>query len=58
MPYRGRVALAVALTALSSLLSLPVPLLIQGLVDRVAPAGNPSAVPWYVLGLLSVFMAL
>ncbi len=54
-PYRGRVATALLLTVLSCLLNLPVPLLVQGLVDRVAGAGRPDLLPGYALGLAGVF---
>src|SRR5262245_48865462 len=56
-PYRWRVGLALALTALTCLLNLPVPLLIQGLVDRVVATGRLSALPLFALGLLAVFAA-
>src|SRR5262249_10552694 len=46
-PYRGRVALALALTTLACLLNLPVPLLVQALGDRVVPPGRASALPGY-----------
>jgi subfamily B ATP-binding cassette protein MsbA len=51
------VLLAVALTGLSSLLCLPTPLLIQGLVDRVVADRGLSALPWFAAGLLGVFAA-
>ncbi len=56
-PHRGRVAAAFGLTALACLLNLPVPLLVQGLVDRVVAGDGAGAVPWYALGLLGVFAA-
>ena len=57
IPYRARVALALGLTTLACLLNLPVPLLVQGLVDRVVTAGQWRALPLYALGLLAVFAA-
>jgi len=56
-PYRRRVALATVLTVVASLLTLPVPLLVQGLVDRVVTAGRWSALPGYTIGLFAVFAA-
>ena len=45
-PYRGRVILAFLLTALACLLNLPVPLLVQALVDRVVAGGRAEELPW------------
>lgn len=56
-PYRGRVALALALTALACLTNLLVPLLVQGLVDGVVAAARWSALPLYAVGLFGVFAA-
>jgi ABC-type multidrug transport system fused ATPase/permease subunit len=56
-PYRARVATALALTALACLLNLPVPLLVQGLVDRVVSGGRDAALPLYAAGLAGVFAA-
>ncbi|MBX6311815.1 MAG: ABC transporter ATP-binding protein [Isosphaeraceae bacterium] len=56
-PYRARVALAFALTAAACLLNLPAPLLIQGLVDRIASTGRLADLPWFTAGLLLVFAA-
>ena len=49
------VALGLAVSA--CLCNLPIPLLIQGLVDRVVAGGGADAVPWYALGLVGVFAA-
>jgi ABC-type multidrug transport system fused ATPase/permease subunit len=54
-PYRVRVATALLLSAFGCLLNLPVPLLVQGLVDRVAAGGRPDLLPAYALGLAAVF---
>ena len=56
-PYRGRVALAALLTAAASLLNLPAPLLIQGVVDGVATAGRSTALPAFAAGLVAVYAA-
>jgi subfamily B ATP-binding cassette protein MsbA len=56
-PHRGRVGLAFGLTALACLLNLPIPLLVQGLVDRVVTGGRLGDLPWYTAGLLAVFAA-
>jgi ABC-type multidrug transport system fused ATPase/permease subunit len=56
-PYRGLVGLALALTGLVCLANLLVPLLVQGLVDRVVAAGLWSRLPMYALGLFGVFAA-
>ena len=44
-PYRGESRWPSCLTALACLLNLPVPLLVQGLVDRVVAGGRWSALP-------------
>jgi ATP-binding cassette subfamily B multidrug efflux pump len=54
-PYRGRMALALALTTLACLFNLPVPLLVQELVDRVVTQNRWNALPWYALALFGVF---
>jgi subfamily B ATP-binding cassette protein MsbA len=54
-PYRGRVLLAFGLAALTCLLNLPTPLLVQGLVDRVAAGSGPAALPLFAAALLAVF---
>jgi ABC-type multidrug transport system fused ATPase/permease subunit len=51
------VTLALVLTGLVCLLNLPVPLLIQGLVDHVVATGHLSALPVFVGSLLGVFAA-
>ncbi|HEY2156299.1 MAG TPA: ABC transporter ATP-binding protein, partial [Isosphaeraceae bacterium] len=56
-PYRGRVALAVVLTALASILNVPAPLLVQGLVDRIVADGSLAALPAFAGALLAVFAA-
>lgn len=56
-PYRGRVALAVALTTLICLANLLVPLLVKGLVDRVVAVGHWWILPAYAIGLFGVFAA-
>ena len=56
-PYRGRMILAMGLTALACLFNLPVPLLVQGLVDRVVTQGHWSALPLYAALLFGVFAA-
>jgi ATP-binding cassette, subfamily B, bacterial MsbA len=54
-PYRGRMTLALLLTALASLFNLPVPLLVQELIDRVVTQNRWNALPLYALALFSVF---
>ena len=54
-PYRKSMALAFVLTTLAALFNLPVPLLVQELVDRVVTQGRWIALPWYALGLFLVF---
>ena len=54
-PYRGRMTLALVLTALASLFNLPVPLLVQELVDRVVTQNRWNALPLYALALFGVF---
>jgi subfamily B ATP-binding cassette protein MsbA len=46
---------ALLLTALAALCNLPVPLLVQELVDRVVSRGHWNALPLYAAGLLLVF---
>jgi hypothetical protein len=46
-PYRGRMILATVLTTLACLFNLPVPLLVQAMVDRVAVQGRWGALPLY-----------
>jgi subfamily B ATP-binding cassette protein MsbA len=54
-PHKGRVILAFVLTALACLLNLPVPLLVQAVVDRVVAGGRVAELPWYAAGLVAVF---
>ena len=56
-PYRGRMALATALTTLACLFNLPVPILVQTIVDRVVTQGHWGALPFYAAMLLAVFAA-
>ena len=53
-PYRVRVGLALALTTVACLLNVPVPLLVQGLVDDVIGGGHREFLPIYAVGLLGV----
>ena len=48
-------ALALVLTTLACLFNLPVPLLVQELVDRVVTQNRWSALPLYALALFGVF---
>jgi ABC-type multidrug transport system fused ATPase/permease subunit len=57
VPYRGRVSLALGLTTIACLLNLPVPLLVQRLVDRVVADGRWWALPAYGVALFAVFAA-
>jgi ATP-binding cassette, subfamily B, bacterial MsbA len=54
-PYRGRMILALVLTTLACLFNLPVPLLVQALVDRVVTENHWGALPLYALLLFGVF---
>ena len=54
-PYRGRMTLAMVLTTLACLFNLPVPLLVQALVDRVVTQNRWNALPLYALALFGVF---
>ena len=54
-PYRGRMILAMGLTALACLFNLPVPLLVQALVDRVVTQGHWGFLPVYAALLFGVF---
>ncbi len=54
-PYRGRMILAMGLTALACLFNLPVPLLVQALVDRVVTQGHWGSLPLYAALLFGVF---
>jgi ATP-binding cassette, subfamily B, bacterial MsbA len=54
-PYRGRMTLALVLTTLACLFNLPVPLLVQELVDRVVTQNQWNALPLYAFALFGVF---
>jgi ABC-type multidrug transport system fused ATPase/permease subunit len=56
-PYRGRMFLAMVLTTLACLFNLPVPLLVQAMVDRVVTQGRWGALPLYAASLFGVFAA-
>jgi ABC-type multidrug transport system fused ATPase/permease subunit len=55
-PYRSRIILACGLAALTCLLNLPIPLLVQGLVDRAAAGDGYAALPLYAGALLGVYI--
>jgi ABC-type multidrug transport system fused ATPase/permease subunit len=55
-PYRWRVALTLCLTTLACLLNLPVPLLIQGIVDHIVTTGELSGLPTFAAILFAVFL--
>jgi ABC-type multidrug transport system fused ATPase/permease subunit len=54
-PYRGQIAAALLLTGLACLFNLPVPLLVQALIDRVVTQNRWHALPLYAVLLLGVF---
>ena len=56
-PYRGRMILAMVLTTLACVFNLPVPLLVQAMVDRVVTQGHWGALPLYAALLFGVFAA-
>lgn len=56
-PYRVEATLALGLTGLACLLNLPIPLLVQGLVDRVAAGDRWWDLPTYSLILFAIFAA-
>ncbi len=56
-PYRARLYGALALTALSALISLAVPLGLRALIDAVFEAGNGALLNRIALGLLVLFLA-
>jgi subfamily B ATP-binding cassette protein MsbA len=56
-PYRSDAATALGLTGLACLLNLPVPLLVQGLVDQVIAGGRWWDLAVYSLSLFAVFSA-
>ena len=55
-PYRGPMCLALVLTSLAALCNLPVPLLVQELIDRVVTRGQWGMLPLFAVGLLAVFV--
>src|SRR3954453_7227638 len=55
-PYRKRLLLAFALSSAACLLNLPIPLLVQSLVDHVS-LGDVAWLPLCALTLLAVFAA-
>src|SRR5262249_38500161 len=55
-PQRGRITLAFGLAALACLLNLPIPLLVQRLVDRAAAGEGLRALPLCLCGLLAVYV--
>jgi len=54
-PYRVDAAVALGLTTLACLLNLPVPLLVQGLIDQVVDGSQWWNLPAYATGLAVVF---
>ena len=54
-PYRGRLALAVALTLVSTAIGLVVPLGLKGLLDAVFTDRNAALLDRLTLGLLALF---
>ncbi|MEL6616693.1 MAG: ABC transporter transmembrane domain-containing protein, partial [Bacteroidota bacterium] len=54
-PYRGRLALAIALTLISAAIGLVVPLGLKGLLDAVFTERNASLLDQLALGLLALF---
>ncbi len=56
VPYRGRMILAMVLTALACLFNLPVPLLVQGLIDHVVTQGHWDILSMYAALLFGVFV--
>jgi ABC-type multidrug transport system fused ATPase/permease subunit len=56
-PYRTSMVLALLLTTLAALCNLPVPLLVQELIDRVVTRSQWGALPLYAAGLLVVYAA-
>ena len=56
-PYRTSMVLALLLTTLAALCNLPVPLLVQELIDRVVTRGQWGTLPLYAAGLLLVYAA-
>src|SRR5262249_55037702 len=56
-PYRVDVATALALTGLACLLNLPIPLLVQQLVDQVVAGDHLWSLPAYSAALFAIFAA-
>lgn len=56
-PYRGRMALALALTAVACLLNLAIPLVFQRLIDGMVSGGGWRTLGRFVLTLLAIFAA-
>jgi subfamily B ATP-binding cassette protein MsbA len=56
-PYRWSMALSLLLTTLAALSNLPVPLLVQELIDRVTTRDRWDALPIYAAGLFAIFAA-
>lgn len=54
-PHRGRMVVATVLTVAACVFNLPVPLLVQAMVDRVVTQGSWGALPFYSALLLAVF---
>ena len=54
-PYRGPMTLAMVLTVVACVFNLPVPLLVQGLIDRVVTRGQWDLLPLYSALLFAVF---
>ncbi len=54
-PYRGQMILAMVLTGFTCLFNLPVPLLVQALIDHVVTQGHWDVLPWYAAVLFGVF---
>ena len=54
-PYRGPMTLAMVLTTLACVFNLPVPLLVQALIDRVVTRGQWDLLPLYASLLFAVF---
>ncbi len=56
-PYRARLALALLLTTLACLFNLPIPIVVQELIDRVVTKNQWSALSFYALALFAVYIA-
>jgi ABC-type multidrug transport system fused ATPase/permease subunit len=55
LPYQGRMVLALVLTTMACVFNLPVPLLVQELVDRVVTRNQWGALPFFAVALSGVF---